>query len=61
MYVLIISSEWGLASSFSYSKTVVHAVAYKSDSACFRLSTLVCQEVQCHRTVKTCQGEEDPK
>lgn len=58
--VLIISSAWSLASSFSCSETVVSAVACKPDNACFRLSTLVCHELQCRRTVKPCQGEEEP-
>ena len=56
----VISSGWGLASSSSYSETVVSAVASKPASARFRLSTLVCPELQCRRTVKTCQGEEEP-
>lgn len=37
--VLIISSGRGLASSFSYNKIVVGTVAFKPDSACFRLSS----------------------
>ena len=58
--VSVISSGWGLASSSSCSETVVSAVASQPASARFRLSPLVCHELQCRRTVKTCQGKEEP-
>lgn len=55
--VLNVFSGWGSGDFFfSYNKAVVDSLVYKPDISLWRLSSLCC-ELQCCRTLQTCQGE----